>query len=84
MRFLATGTTITMSPVPVGARLGNSGAVGSPINGGGQTNTVVHHVIIPPVPEIVASGVSYHLELDNFANGANGFCQATVTYNTDG
>ncbi|MCU1390450.1 MAG: hypothetical protein JWL72_3788, partial [Ilumatobacteraceae bacterium] len=31
-----------------------------------------------------ATGVSYHLELDNFANGANGFCQATVAYNTDG
>lgn len=134
IRFLATGAGITMSPVPVGACLGNSGptsangfialvmpigsrltsvdiamfdgatssysgflirdvlsagslnsvAISPLIIGGGQTNTVVHHVIIPPVPEIVAAGVSYHIELDNFANGANGFCQATVTYNTDG
>ncbi|MCU1391149.1 MAG: hypothetical protein JWL72_4487 [Ilumatobacteraceae bacterium] len=134
MRFLTVAAGITMSVVPVGVCLGNTGttsvngfvalvvpvgarltsvdvamfdgatssysgflirdvlsggslnsvAIGPIINGGGQTNIVVHHVITPPVPEIVATGVSYHLELDNFANGANGFCQATVAYNTDG
>jgi hypothetical protein len=62
----------------------SSVAIGPALVGGGQTNAVVHHVIVPPVVETVGAGVSYHLELDNFANGANGFCQATVTYNTDG
>jgi hypothetical protein len=41
-------------------------------------------VITPDSTEIVASTESFHLEIGSFANNDNGFCQATVTYDTDG
>ena len=62
----------------------NTLAIAPVANGGPQTNVVVHHLLIPDSTEIVTNGESFHLEIDNFANGAEGFCQATVTYDTDG
>jgi hypothetical protein len=62
----------------------SSAAIAPAVLGGGQTSTIVHHLLTPTVPEIVASNESFHLELGSFTNNDNGFCQATVTYDTDG
>lgn len=62
----------------------SSTAIAPAVLGGGQTNVIVHHVITPDAAEIVASNESFHLEIGNFSSNDNGFCQATVTYDTDG
>ena len=67
-----------------GASSQSSVAIAPPVLGGGQTNVIVHHLLIPTAAEIVDSTESFHLEIGSFTNNDNGFCQATVTYDTDG
>ena len=62
----------------------SSAAIAPAVLGGGQTNVIVHHVITPTATEIVDSNESFHLELGSFSSDDDGFCQATVTYDTDG
>lgn len=62
----------------------SSAAIAAAVLGGGQTNVIVHHLITPTATEIVDSNESFHLEIGSFQNNDNGFCQATVTYDTDG
>ena len=59
-------------------------AIAPAVLGGGQTNIIVHHVITPTATEIVASGESFQLQIGSFTNNDNGFCQAIVTYDTNG
>ena len=68
----------------LGASSQSSSAIAPPVLGGGQTNVIVHHLLIPTAAEIVDSTESFHLEIGSFSNNDNGFCQATVTYDTDG
>lgn len=68
----------------LGASSQSSSAIAPPVLGGGQTNVIVHHLLIPTAAEIVDSTESFHLEIGSFTNNDNGFCQATVTYDTDG
>lgn len=76
--------TVFLVKDALGASSQSSAAIAPAVLGGGETNVIVHHLITPDATEIVASAESFHLEIGSFSNNNNGFCQATVTYDTDG
>ncbi len=50
----------------------SSAAIATAVLGGGQTSTIVHHLITPTTPEIVAANESFHLEIRSMQNNDNG------------
>ena len=76
-------TAFLVKDVLAGSAQG-SAAIAPAVIGGGLSSIIVHHVITPTDTEIVASGESFHLELGAFSSNDDGFCQATVTYDTSG